>query len=103
MADTTHREDEQGFRLETWLAEGLAGLARLAGERPLPPEFWQHLGQAMCELGEALHILSTHLRAETGSSDLLDTYERLMDAGIRLGQPGSTGHRTDEPGGHHER
>ncbi len=77
--------ETRAFSWQQWLTEGLQHLAAIAETSPLPPQFWYHLGQALCEAGEALRILSAYLQ-ETAPEDLLETYGRLLDENTRLGQ-----------------
>ena len=93
MDEETRNRPEGSFRWQEWLLEGFRGLTETVGTEPPPPEFWQHLGKALCELGTALQLLGVPVSPPSGEH-LLEAYERLMDRqGYR-----STSEAVTEPG-----
>ncbi len=82
---TSEADKNRTFSWQQWLAEGLEQLASSTEGPSLPPQFWFHLGQALCEAGTALRILSVYLQ-ETFPDDLLETYGNLLKETTRLGE-----------------
>ncbi len=70
-------EEPSPFAWENWVLQGLQGFSRQIGQADLPPEFWQHLGRALCELGSALRLLGIRL-PNSPQPSLLEEYERIM-------------------------
>lgn len=75
MKDEQNRENV--FRWQEWLLEGFQGLIQGVQAEQMPPEFWQHLGKALCELGMALQILGAPVHP-SAEPHLLEEYERVM-------------------------
>lgn len=93
--------NHEPFHFEEWLTQGLRGMLQAAGVRPLPPEFWQHLGAAVRELGQALQVLSDHLRDDVLNPPVLREYEEVMRR--RTGGSSQVKGETDGRGNHPDR
>ena len=54
--------------------------------RSLPPEFWEHLGAGLRELGLALELLGEHLERRSSDNPWLVLYESFMEGHRRVGR-----------------
>ncbi len=69
------------------LMESLFNLAHDFFPEDLPPEFWEHLGKGLEEIGRALAIYAEHAKVPPLSDPLIRAYEELMNQPIRVGAP----------------
>ncbi len=54
----------------------------------LPAEFWEHLGRALEEVGQALRVLAEHVDDAAETERLYEAYDRVMRGRMRVGPPG---------------
>lgn len=73
---------------EDWphlLAKALLDFAHDVLPEDLPPEFWEHMGKGVEELGRALSIYVAHAQPSSLPDTLIQMYEEIMSGPMRVG------------------